>query len=118
MNGGMKDMANVMSKILNLGSPLAEVIRMSTWNPAQEIKRPQLGNLDVGADADIAVLRVEKGQFGFVDSAGARKAGTQRIGCELTLRAGQVVWDLNGRAAADWHSFPYQKRTWEVPVKR
>ena len=118
MNGGMKDMANVMSKILNLGSPLAEVIRMSTWNPAQEIKRPQLGNLDVGADADIAVLRVEQGHFGFVDSAGARKAGTQRIACELTLRAGQVVWDLNGRAAADWHSFPYQKRTWEVPVKR
>ena len=54
MNAGMKDMTNVMSKLLNLGSPLAEVIRMSTWNPAKEIKRPLLGNLDPGAEADVS----------------------------------------------------------------
>jgi dihydroorotase len=113
MNAGMKDMANVMSKILNLGSPLAEVIRMSTWNPAKEIKRPQLGNLDVGSDADIAVLRVDRGNFGFVDSAGARNPGSQLIVCEMTVRAGKVVWDLNGRAAQDWKNFPYQRETWK-----
>jgi len=112
MNAGMKDMANVMSKLLNLGSPLAEVIRMSTWNPAKEIKRPALGSLDVGADADIAVLRLDRGDFGFVDSAGARKSGDRQIVCEMTLRAGKVVWDLNGRASQDWKSFPYQKQTW------
>jgi dihydroorotase len=112
MNGGMKDMANTMSEILNLGSPVAEVIRMSTWNPAQEIKRPLLGNLDVGAEADVAVLRVDKGNFGFMDSAGARRDGTQLIVAELTLRKGRVAWDLNGRASQDWKSFPYQKRAW------
>ena len=69
MNGGMKNINNVMSAILALGSPLADVIRMTTWAPAQEIQRPQLGNLDVGAEADIAVLRVEKGTFGLLDSA-------------------------------------------------
>lgn len=113
MNAGMKDMTNVMSKLWNLGSPLAEVIRMSTWNPAKEIKRPALGNLDVGADADIAVLRLDRGNFGFVDSAGARKSGDRLIVCEMTLRAGKVVWDLNGRASQDWESFPYQKETWK-----
>ena len=82
---------------------------MSTWAPAQEIKRPQLGNLDVGAEADIAVLRVEKGQFGLLDSAGARMAGTQRMLCEMTLRKGQVAWDLNGLASEDWQKFPYRK---------
>jgi dihydroorotase len=112
MNAGMKDMTNVMSKLLNLGSPLAEVIRMSTWNPAKEIKRPMLGNLDQGAEADVTILRVERGNFGFVDSAGARKSGDQRIVCEMTLRAGKVVWDLNGRASQDWKTFPYQKRNW------
>ena len=112
MNAGMKDMTNVMSKLLNLGSPLAEVIRMSTWNPAKEIKRPLLGNLDPGAEADVTILRVERGNFGFVDSAGARKSGDQRIVCEMTLRAGKVVWDLNGRASQDWKTFPYQKRNW------
>jgi dihydroorotase len=102
MNAGMKDMLNVMSKILNNGVPIYEVIRMSTINPATQIKRPQHGHLSEGAEADVAVLRVDKGRFGFLDSGGARFDGTQLIVGELTLRAGQVVWDLNGRAADDW----------------
>jgi dihydroorotase len=110
MNAGMKDMVNVMSKILNFGVPLQRVVEMSTWNPAKEIKRTQLGHLDVGAEADITALRLDKGQFGFIDSAGARKDGTQKLTCELTVRAGQVVWDLNGRAAPDWKEFNYRQR--------
>lgn len=113
MNSGMKDMLNVMSKFVNLGSTLDTVIRLSTWNPAQEIHRPQLGNLDVGAEADIAVLRLVRGNFGFIDSAGARASGTQMLVCELTLRGGKVVWDLNGRAAPDWRTFKYQKESWK-----
>ncbi|MEP7366490.1 MAG: amidohydrolase family protein [Acidobacteriota bacterium] len=60
MNGGMKDMLQSMSKILALGSSLEDVIRMSTVNPAREVKHPELGTLDVGAEADIAVLRVDR----------------------------------------------------------
>ncbi|HVX65716.1 MAG TPA: amidohydrolase/deacetylase family metallohydrolase [Bryobacteraceae bacterium] len=113
MNTGMKDMLNVMSKCLNLGSPIEAVIRMSTWSPANEIHRPQLGNLDVGAEADIAVLGIERGEFGFLDSAGARRGGTQRLVAELTVRKGKVVWDLNGRAGADWKTFHYNPREWK-----
>ena len=109
MNAGMKDMVNVMSKVLNLGVPLGEVVRMSTWNPAREIKRPELGNLDVGAEADITVLALERGQFGFLDSAGARLTGDRKLVPELTIRKGAVVWDLNGRASVDWKVFPYTK---------
>jgi dihydroorotase len=109
MNGGMKDMDNSMSTVLSLGSSLADVIRMSTWAPAQEIRHKELGNLDVGAEADIAVLRVEKGHFGFVDSGGASRPGSERIHCELTLRKGQVVWDMEGRAARSWQTFQYKK---------
>jgi dihydroorotase len=109
MNGGMKDMTNAMTDILNLGSSFSDVIRMSTWAPAQEIRRPKLGNLDIGAEADVAVLRLEKGNFGPLDSAGARKHGTERILCELTLRKGAVVWDLNGIASQDWQTYPYKK---------
>src|SRR5579871_1903869 len=65
MNAGMKDMLNVMSKFLNIGMPLDEVILRSTWTPAREIRHEELGNLSVGAAADIAVLRVEEGHFGF-----------------------------------------------------
>jgi len=112
MNAGMKTMTNVMSSILNLGSSLQDVIAMSTWNPAKQIKRPELGTLDVGAEADIAVLRVEKGQFGFLDSAGAAHSGTQRLVAEMTLRRGRVVWDLNGRAAESWKTFKYDRKKW------
>ena len=83
---------------------------MSTWNPAREIKRPQLGHLDQGAEADIAVLRIEKGNFGFIDAAGAARAGDRRLVAEMTVRKGKVVWDLNGLTAQDWKTFPYKKR--------
>jgi dihydroorotase len=102
MNAGMKDMLNVMSKFLNIGMSLDDVIARSTWNPAREIKRKDLGNLSVGAPADIAVLRVEKGNFGFIDSYGARMSGTEKLVCELTVRDGLVVWDLNGLTRDDW----------------
>ena len=109
MNSGFKDMPNLMSKMMSLGMPLEKVIRASTWNPALEINRPELGNLSVGAEADVAVLRLDQGQFGFLDSAGARREGTQRLTPEMTLRKGVAVWDLNGRAAKDWKSFDYRK---------
>jgi dihydroorotase len=102
MNAGMKDMLNVMSKFLNLGVSLDDVIRMSTSSPAHEIKHDELGNLSVGSDADIAVLHLEKGHFGFVDSYGARMEGTEKLVCELTVRDGRVVWDLNGITREDW----------------
>jgi dihydroorotase len=106
MVGGMKDMLNVMSKFLAMGESVDEVIAQSTWNPAREIKQEQLGNLSVGSPADIAVLRVEKGNYGFLDQHGARLKGTQRFACEMTLREGKVIWDLNGLARTDWDKLP------------
>jgi dihydroorotase len=91
-----------MSKLLNLGVSLNDVIRMSTSNPAHEIKHDELGNLSLGSDADVAVLHLEKGHFGFVDTYGARMVGDEKLICELTVRDGRVVWDLNGITREDW----------------
>ncbi len=102
INGAMIDMLNVMSKFLAMGVPLKEVIRQSTTNPANIIKRPELGQIAVGAEADVAVLRLDEGQFGFVDVKGGRIEGRQRLGCEMTIRAGKIVFDFNGRAGAPW----------------
>ncbi|MCC6859551.1 MAG: amidohydrolase/deacetylase family metallohydrolase [Bryobacterales bacterium] len=110
MNAGMKDMIQVMAKILNMGSPLEDVVRWSTWDAAKVIKRTDLGHLDVGAEADVTVIRMDKGRFGLVDSAGAKKMGDRMLVAEMTLRKGDVVWDLNGRASQDWTVFPYKKR--------
>ncbi len=110
MNAGMKDMLNVMSKFLAMGLPLDGVIARSTWNPAKEIKQDGLGHLSVGAAADVAVLRLEKGRFGFVDMYGARMDGNERLVCELTLRDGKVLYDLNGLSRPDWRSLPADYR--------
>ncbi|MBI1354556.1 MAG: amidohydrolase/deacetylase family metallohydrolase [Acidobacteria bacterium] len=108
MVGGMKDMVNVMSKFLNLGAPMADVIKWSTDNPAKQIKRTDLGHLSVGAVADVAVLSHHTGKFGFLDINGAKMDGTQKLQCELTIREGKVLWDLNGIAAPEWEIF-YKK---------
>ena len=99
MNGGMKDMANVMSKLLNIGLSLNEVIACSTWNPAQIIKKKELGHLSVGALADVAILSLDKGIYGFVDVGGSKVVGDKKLTCQFTILNGEVVWDLNGLAA-------------------
>ncbi len=102
MNGGMKDMANVMSKFINMGMTLQDAVLRSTWNPANVIKRPDLGHLSIGSEADIAVLNVRQGDFGFLDVRGAKLHGTRKLETELTIRAGKIVWDLNGISGVIW----------------
>lgn len=106
MNAGMKDMLNIMDKFLAMGMSLDDVVVKSTWNPAKEIKREDLGHLSVGATADVAVLRLEKGKFGVVDMNSARMDSTQRLRCELTLLNGKVVYDLNGITRERWDKLP------------
>jgi len=101
MNSGMRSMIETMSKFLNLGMSLSEVINVATWSSAQAIKRPDLGNLSAGNDADIAVISVRRGNFGFVDAKNQRLPGDRRLEAEMTIRAGRVVWDLNGMAATN-----------------
>ena len=105
MNAGMKDMTTTMSKVLSLGVSLPDVIRMSTVNSALTIHQPGVGRLSPVDRADIAVLRLDNGQFGYQDARGARFVGKQKLVCEMTLRDGKVAWDLNGRAGEDWEKF-------------
>lgn len=106
MNAAMKDMLNVMGKFLAMGMPLADVIRRSTSNPAKHLQLDELGAIAAGAPADVAVLRLEKGSFGFADPAGGRIESSRRLLCELTVRHGKVVYDLNGMTAQPWDKIP------------
>jgi len=106
MNSGMKDMLNVMSKFLTLGLSIDDVIVRSTWNPAREIHHDELGNLSVGSPADVSVLRVAQGDFGFTDMYGARMNGNRKFECEMTVKGGKIVYDLNGISRPDWKTLP------------
>jgi len=104
MNSAMKDMANLLSKFLAIGMSVQDVILRSTWNPANVIQRPDLGNLSVGSDADVAVFNLRKGDFGFMDVRRVTVKGTQKLEAELTLRAGKIMWDLNGISGTQWNA--------------
>jgi dihydroorotase len=95
-------MLNIMSKYMAIGMSIEDVVTRATWNPARSIKREDLGNLSEGAVADIAVLSVQKGKFGFIDAGGNKLEGNKKLEAELTVRAGKIVWDLNGLAAQPW----------------
>jgi dihydroorotase len=103
MNGATKDELNVASKMMAIGLSLQEVIAEMTSHPAHEIKREDLGNLSEGSVADIAVLSIEKGHYGFTDMQNTRVDGTQKLVAELTIKDGKIVYDLNGMEAKLWN---------------
>ena len=98
MNAAMKDLLNVMSKFIAMGMKTEEVIQAASWNPAREIKHEELGNLSVGAIADLALLTMREGVFGFYDYTGYKIEGRQKLECEMTIKGGRIVYDLNGIA--------------------
>jgi dihydroorotase len=106
VNGPVVDMLTTMSKILNIGMPLTEVIYRSTVTPAQEIGRPEVGTLSIGAEADVAVLELREGSFGFSDCGRAKMTGRQKLECALTIRAGKVVYDPAGFTMPAWTEAP------------
>jgi dihydroorotase len=106
VNGPVVDMLTTMSKLLNIGMPLNEVIYRSTVTPAREIGHPELGTLHAGAEADIALLRLDEGQFTFTDCGKARFSGAHKLTCQMTLRGGEAVYDPFGLTMPDWTEAP------------
>jgi dihydroorotase len=94
-------MTNVMSKLLNIGMTLEQVIERSTINPAKAIRRADLGTLSEGKVADIAILSLDRGQFAFLDSGRGKLTADKRIRAAATIRNGRVVWDADGISSID-----------------
>lgn len=95
------NLGTAMSIHLNLGMTSEQVILRVTSNAARAIQRPQLGTLNEGSVADIAVLEIQQGKFGFLDSARTRLDANRRFHCVLTVRNGVIVWDSEGLSITD-----------------
>jgi dihydroorotase len=95
---------NVMSKFLNIGLSFEQVIERVTVNPAKAIRRADLGRLDEGGIADIAVLKIEEGEFAFLDSGHGKLTADKNIRCMMTIRKGGIIWDAEGIAMPEWSS--------------
>lgn len=111
--GPVYGLTHIMSKYLNIGMPLEEVIYRSTQRPAELIGHPELGTLKDGCCADVTVLRCEEGVFGFSDAGRARMTGSKKLVCEMTIREGEIVYDINARSLCDWQSAPAEY--WRSP---
>jgi dihydroorotase len=101
-------MTDVLSKFLAMGVPLEDLIRRSTVNPAKEIHRPELGTLSVGQEADVAVLEVLHGHFGYIDDGDARMDGKVKVVARMTIRAGRILFDPSGLSMVEWEKAPKQ----------
>jgi dihydroorotase len=86
---GMPYLTWVMSKFLNMGLTLEQVVAMATVNPAKVINRaPKLGTLQVGAPADVSLLEVVEGPVEFVDTRNNKRQGKVHLKPSGVVMAG------------------------------
>lgn len=111
--GPVYGLTHIMSKYLNIGMPLEEIIYRSTQRPAEILGHPELGTLTEGCCADIAVLSCQEGQFGFSDAGRAKMMGNKKLICEMTIREGEIVYDINARSLCEWQTAP--EEYWHSP---
>ena len=88
-SAGQPYLTNVMSKFLNMGYSLEQVVTMVTANPAKIINRiPKHGTLQLGAPADATLLDVVDGPVEFVDTRGNKRKGKVFVKPTNTVVAG------------------------------
>jgi dihydroorotase len=90
--GVVGDLPTVLTKFLALGLSLDQIIAMCTINPAAVIGwQDRLGSLEVGRDADVAVLQIVNEATKLRDSVGGEMTTEQRIAARWTIRQGEVL---------------------------
>ncbi|MBA3887647.1 MAG: amidohydrolase/deacetylase family metallohydrolase [Acidobacteria bacterium] len=96
------DMMTTLSKFLNMGVGIEELVDRVTARPARALNRPELGTLREGGLADLAVIEIQQGRFGFLDAGHGRLRGDRNMRAVMTIREGRVVWDSEGLSRTDW----------------
>jgi dihydroorotase len=110
VQGPMFDLPTTLSKFLNLGMSLPDVIDRATRRPALAIGKPELGTLQPGAPADVALFRLEEADVTFYDVEMNPRAGNRRLVCTMTMIDGQLLPQRAERAPAIWAILPEHQR--------
>lgn len=97
VDGPAFDLITTMSKFLNMGMPLPDIIRTVTSCPADVMRRPDLGRLSPGAAGDLAILTEEDGDFEFVDVTGAKRRSNRRLAVRGMVVGGRSWPDETAR---------------------
>lgn len=110
IQGPMFDLPTTLSKFLNLGMSLPDVIARSTQRPAAAMRRPDLGTLTPGSPADIAIFRLAEGEYTFHDVHMNARRGTLKLVSTHTLVAGETLPQLPERPLHVWSELPVHQR--------
>jgi dihydroorotase len=110
IQGPMFDLPTTLSKFLALGLSLPDFIERATARPAAAMRRPDLGSLRPGSPADLALFRLEEGDFTFHDVAMTPRPATTRLINTLTLVAGEELPRLTERPLQPWARLPDHQR--------
>lgn len=113
VNGPVINLLHIMSKYLNMGMSVKEVIYRTTKRPAEIIGHPELGDLKIGREADITLLQIREGSFGFADAGHASMRGSRKMECIMTIRAGEIVYNPMAIGMPEWENAP--RAYWESP---
>ena len=89
IGGPAHNMLVCMSKFLALGVELEDVVRMSTINAAQAVRKKDRGTLQPGLLGDATVLEIERGKFSFADVLGETIEGTEQLACRGIVLGGK-----------------------------
>jgi dihydroorotase len=111
VQGPMFDLPTTLSKFLNLGLGLPEVIARATVNAARAVRLSELGTLRVGGPADVALFRLETGDYTFYDVQMNARRGTQRLVSTGTIVGGKLLAASPERPPELWAELPEHQRS-------
>ena len=94
IDGPAHDLVTTLSKFLNLGMPIYDIIKSCTLNASLAINRPEIGNLKIGSVANVSILEIQKGNFNFFDVINQKIIGKEKIIAKGAVLNGKL-WHLN-----------------------
>jgi dihydroorotase len=89
LRGPVVDLPTTMSKFLYLGMPVKDIVQAVTLNAAKAMRvDDRLGSIQAGKQADITLLKLEKGLFALSDAEGVIRNSSQRLTAEFVCKRG------------------------------
>ena len=117
IQGPCFDMPITLSKFLNLGMTIEQVIACATVNAAEAMRRCDLGTLTVGSVADVATFRLDEGRFTFQDIHLNERKGNQLLVNTMTMIDGEVLPIVDEPPLQPWAKLPAHQAGKVIPVR-
>jgi len=116
IQGPAFDMPTTMSKFLNLGMTLEQVIERSTAAPAAAMRRTDVGSLAVGQAADVALFTIDEGDFTFQDVRMNERKGSKLLRNTMTIIDGVPLERVPLPNLQPWAVLPAHQRGKVIPL--